>query len=90
MNFAAISPSGMTRFLIPGENFHDSIAAALEQSSLFALAVTPNLVNEPNYVMSIEYPMAKEAKKRCFPLSWFPRTKKIWKKNSRSSLPAPM
>ena len=50
-------------FLIPGENFNDSIAAALEQSSLFALAVTPNLVNEPNYVMSIEYPMAKEAQK---------------------------
>lgn len=63
-------------FLIPGENFNDSIAAALEQSSLFALAVTPNLVNEPNYVMSIEYPMAKEAKKTVLPFELVPTDKK--------------
>jgi len=50
-------------FLTPGENFNDAIREALEKSSLFALAVTPNLVNEENYVMTTEYPMAKAAGK---------------------------
>ncbi len=48
-------------FLTPGENFNDAIRAALEKSQLFALVVTPNLVNEPNYVASVEYPMARAA-----------------------------
>ncbi len=54
-------------FLTPGENFNDSIKDALEKSKLFALAVTPNLVNEKNYVMTVEYPMAKNAQKRIIP-----------------------
>ena len=41
-------------FLIPGENFNEAIEVALKKSGLFALAVTPNLVNEENYVMSTE------------------------------------
>ena len=59
-------------FLVPGENFNDAIAAALEKSSLFALAVTPNMVNEPNYVMRIEYPMAKEQEKTILPCEVVP------------------
>lgn len=47
-------------FLTPGENFNDSIKEALQKSSLFVLTVTPNVVNEPNYIMQTEYPMAKE------------------------------
>lgn len=54
-------------FLVPGENFNDSIKAALNKSELFALVVTPNLVNEDNYVMTTEYPMAQEAKKKILP-----------------------
>ena len=54
-------------FLTPGENFNDSIRDALEKSCLFALAVTPNLVNEENYVMTVEYPMAKRANKQIVP-----------------------
>ena len=46
-------------YLTAGENFNDAIRAALKKSELFALAVTPNLVNEENYVMSTEYPLAK-------------------------------
>lgn len=46
-------------YLTAGENFNEAIRAALEKSELFALAVTPNLVNEENYVMSTEYPLAK-------------------------------
>lgn len=55
-------------FLIPGENFNKAIEGALKKSELFALTVTPNLVNEDNYVMSTEYPMAKEAGKMIFPV----------------------
>ncbi len=54
-------------FLTPGENFNDSIKAAFEKSGLFVLAVTPNLVNEVNYVMTTEYPMAREAGKPILP-----------------------
>ncbi|MBQ7004791.1 MAG: tetratricopeptide repeat protein, partial [Clostridia bacterium] len=54
-------------FLTPGENFNDSIEEALKKSKLFALAVTPNLVNEENYVMNVEYPMAKGAGKTILP-----------------------
>ncbi|MBQ7309600.1 MAG: tetratricopeptide repeat protein [Clostridia bacterium] len=54
-------------FLTPGENFNDSIAEAMAKSKLFALAVTPNLVNEKNYVMTVEYPAAKKAGKKILP-----------------------
>ena len=54
-------------FLTPGENFNQAIADALQKNGLFTLVVTPNLVNEPNYVMSTEYPMAKEADKLILP-----------------------
>lgn len=51
-------------FLTPGESFKDNITKILQDSSLFALLVTPNLLEEPdgkpNYVMSEEYPAAKE------------------------------
>lgn len=54
-------------FLVPGENFNDAIADALAKSKLFALVVTPNLINEENYVMTTEYPMAKERKIHIIP-----------------------
>lgn len=57
-------------FLTPGENFNDAIKDALEKSDLFALTVTPNLLEmpdgKPNFVMDKEYPAAKEAKKPIF------------------------
>lgn len=55
-------------FLVPGENFNEAIAAAMEKSGLFALAVTPNLINEPNYVMSVEYPEALRHHKPILPV----------------------
>lgn len=45
-------------YLTPGENFNGAIADAIESSSLFTMVVTPNLINEPNYVISDEYPLA--------------------------------
>ncbi len=55
-------------FLTPGENFNDSIRATLEKSELFALAVTPNLINEINYILTTEYPMACEMGKKILPV----------------------
>lgn len=55
-------------FLKPGENFNDSIKEALQKSNLFVLAVTPNLVNETNYIMTTEYPMAQQEGKPILPV----------------------
>ena len=55
-------------YLTPGENFNDLIHQALEDSELFAMVVTPNLVNEQNYVMTEEYPKAHSLHKQILPL----------------------
>lgn len=54
-------------FLTPGENFNDAIKHALDKSDLFVMTVTPNLVCEPNYIMDIEYPMARDVGKLIIP-----------------------
>ena len=59
-------------FLTPGENFNEAIRAALEKSGLFVLTVTPNLVNEKNYIMTTEYPMAAEQSKPMVPAEMVP------------------
>ena len=59
-------------FLTPGEDFHHSIAEALRTSDLFVLAVTPNLVNETNYIMTTEYPMAQREGKKILPVELIP------------------
>ena len=55
-------------FLTPGEDFNDLIGMMLEKSDLFALAVTPNLINEINYVMTTEYPAARTSGKAILPV----------------------
>lgn len=59
-------------FLTLGENFNDSIKEALQKSGLFVLTVTPNLINEPNYIMTTEYPMAKQEGKPILPAELVP------------------
>lgn len=59
-------------YLTPGENFDDVICKALEKSELFTLLVTPNLVNEANYVQQEEYPAAQKAGKRIVPAEMVP------------------
>ncbi len=54
-------------YLVPGESFNSAIKAAIEKSSLFTLAVTPNLLEDGNYVMTKEYPMAKGSGKAILP-----------------------
>ena len=48
-------------FLTPGESFMENISRAMQNSKLFALLVTPNLLEEGNFVMREEYPAAKNA-----------------------------
>ena len=45
-------------FLTPGENFNEEISSVIEKSRIFALAVTPNILEENNYVLTQEYPLA--------------------------------
>ena len=51
-------------FLVPGEKYDGAIKAAFEKSSLFALAVTPNLLEPKNYVLREEYPMARDRRQK--------------------------
>ena len=55
-------------FLTPGENFNEAISAAMQKSTLFALVVTPSLLEDPNYVMTTEYPEAKRSGKAILPV----------------------
>ena len=55
-------------FLTPGEDFNQAIKAMLEKSDLFTLVVTPNLINEVNYVMTTEYPAAVKQAKPVLPV----------------------
>ena len=59
-------------FLTPGEDFNHAIAQALEKSDLFALAVTPHLLENPNYVMREEFPAARQSGKPILPVEMTP------------------
>ena len=59
-------------FLVPGENFDQAIQDALQKSELFALAVTPNLLDKGNYVMQYEYPDASHAGMKILPVELQP------------------
>lgn len=59
-------------YLTPGEDFNDEIETHLNDSKLFALIVTPNLVNEKNYVQEHEYPQAMERNKPIVPIQYEP------------------
>ncbi|MBQ6321778.1 MAG: toll/interleukin-1 receptor domain-containing protein, partial [Lachnospiraceae bacterium] len=51
-------------FLVPGEGFNEAIVDAFQKSSIFAMAVTPHLEEEGNYVMRVEYPLARDRKEK--------------------------
>ncbi len=58
-------------FLTAGESFIEGIEKILYKSDLFALLVTPNLLEKPdgkpNFVMGEEYPAARDAGKKILP-----------------------
>lgn len=45
-------------FLTPGVDYDKNILEILKNSDLFLLAITPSILEIPNYVMDIEYPEA--------------------------------
>ena len=55
-------------YLVPSEEFDENIRKALEKSELFTLLVTPNLINEENYVRTHEYPQARNSGKPILPI----------------------
>ena len=55
-------------YLVPSEEFDENIRKALEKSELFTLLVTPNLINEENYVRTHEYPQARGSGKPILPV----------------------
>lgn len=59
-------------YIIPGENFNTNIKEALKKCDLFMLAVTPNITEDGNYVLTIEYPLAKEENKPILPVECEP------------------
>ncbi|MCD7954214.1 MAG: TIR domain-containing protein [Lachnospiraceae bacterium] len=63
-------------FLVPGHDFNQAIINAMEKSSLFALAVTPNLLEDGNYVMTVEYTAAKNLEKKILPVEIRPTDQK--------------
>ena len=68
-------------FLVPGESFNNAIAEALKKSDLFALVVTPNLVNEQNYIITTEYPLAIDTKKNIVPVELCETSRELLEKN---------
>ena len=62
-------------FLIPGENFEDSIHEMLEKSDIFTMAVTPSIIEEGNYVQAVEYPSAIRNGKDIVPVEMAPTDK---------------
>lgn len=55
-------------YLTPGESFNRNIREAMEKSDLFVLMVTPNLVEDGNYCMTMEYPTARQMGKKILPI----------------------
>lgn len=55
-------------FLTPGEKFDELIEQKMKNSDAFLLSVTPNLLEEGNYVMEKEYPFAKKANMPILPV----------------------
>ena len=51
-------------YLVPGEDFNGAIRDAFNKSGLFALAVTPHLLEAGNYVKEVEYPLARDRKSK--------------------------
>ncbi len=55
-------------FLVPGEDFNDSIKSELQNSAIFILMVTPSILEEENYIKIVEYPIAKSLHKTIVPI----------------------
>ena len=50
--------------IVPGENYSQSILRQLKNCNLFILLITPNILEDKNYVWRVEYKTAKKLNKR--------------------------
>lgn len=75
-------------FLVPGEDFNDAIRTAVEGCDVFAMTVTPNLLEPGNYVGEEEYPAAKRLEKPVAPFEAV-RTKNLRQSKYYSDIKAP-
>lgn len=55
-------------YLVPGEDFEDTIMEAMRKSDLFTMVVTPNVTEPGNYVLMNEYPEASKLGKMILPV----------------------
>lgn len=76
-------------FLTTGEDYNKSIENALVQSDIFALAVTPNLLEKGNYVMTTEFPDAVKLQKDILAAELLPTDKAAFAVDF-SACPAPI
>ena len=70
-------------FLTPGEDFNENIKKALSSCDLFALVVTPSMLEIPNYVMDEEYPSAIDEGKDIFPVEMDKTDRELLEKHFR-------
>ncbi|MCQ2467629.1 MAG: TIR domain-containing protein [Clostridia bacterium] len=68
-------------FLVPGENFREDINRALNKSCLYILSVTPNLLEKPNFIMDVEYKLARDNSIEVFPIEMVPTDSEELKSN---------
>lgn len=71
-------------FLTPGEDYSNEIKESLKDSDMVVMIVTPNLVNESNYVMNEEYPDALNLNKKVLPIENVKTNKKLLKKSYKN------
>lgn len=62
-----------------GEDYNDEIDERLNESDVFLLLVTPNILEDGNYVMEIEYPRAVELEKKILPVEIIPTDRNVLK-----------
>lgn len=55
-------------YLVPGEDYSDNIEEEIKKCSIFVMVVTPSLLENDNYVLKVEYPLAKKLNKKIVPL----------------------
>ena len=63
-------------YLVAGEEFATNLDTKISDCSALLLLVTPNLVNENNYIKTTEYPIAKERNKKIIPVEGLPTDEK--------------
>ena len=71
-------------FLGLGEDYSDEIAERIKHCNIFLLMVTPDLLEDSNYVMKNEYPLARELGKKIVAIEVVPTDLVALRENSKA------